>query len=267
MLRRHELLIFQNNIMRGRVTRALKAAADILLPRKCIACGRILLLDEELLCIHCRADIPLTRFWTMKDNPMADRFNAILQQALEKQVTWTPEKYAYAAALFFYDSDGAYRHIPYQIKYHGNIQAGRFFGKMLGAHLSQSDWFKDVDTVIPVPLHWRRKWSRGYNQAEIIAREVASSLSANLRTDLLTRRRNTKTQTKLDISDKHKNVSGAFRTNKNAAETAHGIRHVLLIDDVFTTGSTALACFEALRAEFPVSVRISVATLGFVGGV
>ena len=253
--------------MRGRVIRALKAAADILLPRKCIACERTLLLDEELICIHCRADIPLTRFWTMKENPMADRFNAILQQALEKQETWTPEKYACAAALFFYDSDGAYRHIPYQIKYHGNIQAGKFFGKMLGDKLSQASWFEDVDTVIPVPLYWRRRWSRGYNQAEIIAREVASSLSANLRTDLLTRRRNTKTQTKVDISDKHTNVAGAFRINKETLETTSGIRHILLIDDVFTTGSTLHACYTALREVFPPSVRISVATLGFVGEV
>lgn len=242
------------------------AAVDVLLPRVCIVCGRRLNLNEKYLCLHCISDLPITRFWVLEHNPMADRFNELIQKKLEKSEysTSSREHYALAAALVFYDSDGEYRHIPYQIKYHGNISAGRFFGKLLAERLQEAEWFSDADTIIPVPLHWRRKWKRGYNQAEIIADTIARHLDASLRTDILKRSRHTETQTKLGLSDKEKNVSGAFVINDKCSDIS-GINHILLVDDVFTTGSTALACFIALRAVFPPSVRISVATLGFVG--
>ena len=243
----------------------LKAALDLLVPRRCIVCGRKLYVREDYLCLYCLADMPLTRFWTMIHNPMADRFNAVIQHGLEKAweddipAAW--ENYACAAALFFYNSEAGYRHIPYQIKYHGNISAGRYFGRMLGEKLLKAQWTSDIDVVIPVPLHWRRKWSRGYNQAEIIASQVASVLGVPMRTDLLKRHRHTSTQTRLDLAGKVRNVNGAF-----SASFTEGIGHILLVDDVFTTGATLHACFAALRSVFPPGVRISVATLGFVGG-
>ena len=133
---------------------------------------------------------------------------------------------------------------------------------MLGERLSLAPWFADVDVVIPVPLHPRRKWSRGYNQAAIIARAVAEALAVPVREDILSRTRHTATQTKLDIEEKASNVKGAF-----AASCSETFGHVLLVDDVFTTGSTLGECFQALRKVFPPEVRISVATLGFVGEV
>ena len=232
-----------------------------------MVCGRKLNVDERHLCVYCLSDMPLTRFWTMKHNPMADRFNEVLQSGLEKvwdQMQETPsghERYAYASALFFYDMEAEYRHIPHQIKYHGNISAGRYFGNMLGRRLAVVEWFSDVDVIIPVPLHWRRRWSRGYNQAEIIASGIAAVTGVPVRTDVLKRIRKTETQTKLDVSEKVTNVSGAFAV----ATIPDGVRHVLLVDDVFTTGSTLGECFSALRSVLPPDVRISVATLGFVG--
>ena len=180
------------------------------------------------------------------------------------------ERYAYAAALFFFSHDAPYRHIPYNIKYEGRTDIGRYFGQMLGKRLGSSEHFKDVDCVIPVPLHWIRRWRRGYNQAEILGREVAEALGAPLDCKILVRRRRTRTQTKLDIKGKTANVAGAFiaRASNSSGATSNvsEIRHILLIDDVFTTGSTLMACFTALREVFPPSVRISVATLAFVGG-
>lgn len=243
----------------------LKAAGDLLLPRHCIVCGKKLLIHEKHICIHCLADMPLTRFWEQSHNPMADRFNAMIQDGLE--AAWDEylgngyERYAYACALFFYDLEGAYREIPHQLKYHGNISVGRFFGKMLGMKMSRSSHFRDVDCVIPVPLHWKRKWKRGYNQAEIIAREIGSLLEAEVRTDILQRTRNTLTQTKLTIEEKGRNVKGAFKVQGQGGK----YRHILLVDDIFTTGATLHACFTSLRLEFPADVRISVAALGFVG--
>lgn len=258
----------------------MKAAADVLLPRVCVVCGERLLLSERHICLNCLADMPLTRFWTMEHNPMADRFNLLIQKSLEESVpdgcmenNWSRERYAYAAALFIYREEGDYRKIPYQIKYHGNIPLGRYFGKMLGHKLKVSELFKDVDLVMPVPLHWMRRWKRGYNQAEVLAEAVADVLGAEMDTAMLRRHRRTSTQTKLGVEEKAANVKGAFKVQARHHEAGSennaglaSVRHILLIDDVFTTGSTALACFTALRTVFPPGVRISVATLGFVGG-
>lgn len=247
--------------MLGKVTKALEAAADMMLPRRCIVCGRILLADEKHLCIYCKADLPLTYFWQNTHNPMADRFNAVLQESIICHGTSAHEPYAYAAGLFFYHNEAGYRQIPYQLKYHGNISVGKHFGKMLGERLASAGLFQDVDLVIPVPLHWTRKWKRGYNQAEIVATEVSCALHAKMDIHTLRRRRRTQTQTRLNVEDKVRNVEGAFEASGGYKEA----RHILLIDDVFTTGSTLLACHKALRTTFPAEVRISIATLGFVG--
>ena len=203
--------------------------------------------------------MPQTHFWEMSHNPMADKFNAIIQ----KNIGTEREAYAYASALFFYHSDAGFRKIPYQIKYEGNLAAGRFFGNLLGRRLASSASFKDVDLIVPVPLHWARRWKRGYNQAEIIAAGVAEEMGTTMLSDLLLRTRRTVSQTMMEVEDKMKNVSGAFAVSKSCSDIV--CRHILIVDDVFTTGSTLHACFVALRAVFPPSVRISVATLAYVG--
>ena len=291
------------------VRRGFAAALDFLLPRKCVVCESILGLAEMHICSDCLEDLPRTYYWIRKFNPMADKFNALIQKWVEDRPQASKddclaasegsipprENYAYATALFFYRTDSGYSNISRQLKYHGDIPTGRCFGRMLGEKIAGAEHFKDVDAVIPIPLHWTRKWSRGYNQAEIIAREVASALGAELRTDILERCRRTRTQTKLTIEGKAANVQDAFRVrpgiinsvratdsnnalrpitncpprpcrNKADAYGPAGPKHLLLIDDVFTTGSTLHACYQALRSVFPPEVRISVATLAFVGG-
>ena len=241
--------------------------ADIFMPRTCIVCGCRLLRHEMHLCMGCLMDMPLTRFWERSHNPMADKFNEIIQKGLEVGAAYEP--YAYATALFLYHSEAGYRHIPYQIKYMGNTDAGTFFGSMLGKKLITSTLWNDVDMIIPVPLHWTRQWKRGYNQAEVIASALAREMDVPMCTDILMRSRRTRTQTKLDIDGKARNVAGAFAVSEDAAaklRNGSGPRHIVLVDDVFTTGSTLGACFKPLRPVFPPPVRISVATLGYVGG-
>ena len=290
------------------VRRGFAAALDFLLPRKCVVCESILGPAEMHICSDCLEDLPRTYYWIRKFNPMADKFNALIQKWVEDRLQASKddclaasegsipprENYAYATALFFYHTDSGYSNISRQLKYHGDIPTGRCFGRMLGEKIAGAEHFKDVDAVIPIPLHWTRKWSRGYNQAEILAREVATAMGAPLRTDILERNRRTRTQTKLTIEGKAANVKGAFRVrpgiinsvrttdsnnalrpitncpprpcrNKADAYGPAGPKHLLLIDDVFTTGSTLHACYAALREVFPPSVRISVATLAFVG--
>ena len=145
------------------------ALSDLFMPRACLACGRRLGMRERHLCLSCAADVPYTRFWLAAHNPLADRFNAVL----ERHRGTEPMDYAYAAALIYYK--GAYRSIPRALKYQGDLAAGRHYGALLGRRLAAAPHFADIDLVIPVPLHWTRRRSRGYNQAEILARALVSA--------------------------------------------------------------------------------------------
>ncbi len=145
------------------------ALGDLFMPRACLACGRRLGMRERHLCLSCAADVPYTRSWLAAHNPLADRFNAVL----ERHRGTEPMDYAYAAALIYYK--GAYRSIPRALKYQGDLAAGRHYGALLGRRLAAAPHFADIDLVIPVPLHWTRLRSRGYNQAEILARALVSA--------------------------------------------------------------------------------------------
>lgn len=263
------------------------AVMDFFLPRHCVVCDSVLGPRENHLCEACWGDLPQTYYWMLRNNPMADRFNALVQEGLEEgfgtrtirtdaaMTASNPnegnevkvariERYAYAAALFFYRAESDYSKITRCIKYQGRLEVGKHFGRLLGMKLAGSSLFSDVDAVVPVPLHWLRRWKRGYNQAEVIASGVAECLGIPMRPDILRRCRRTRTQTKLSVDEKKANVAGAFAVHEQVHAEELPFRHILIIDDVFTTGSTLFACFEALRTVFPPSVRISVATLGFV---
>ena len=201
------------------------------------------------------------------------------------------QPYSYAAALFFYRGDSPYSRITQALKYGRNFEAGRHFARMLGRELAGSPLFADVNAVIPVPLHWLRRWRRGYNQAEVIARGVAEELEAPVLTGVLRRERRTRTQTRLDAAGRYGNVRSAFvadgrslaswlaaivsapESRTSAPVSPDRPCHLLLVDDVFTTGATLLACERALRAgltsafgpEIATRIRISVATLAYVG--
>lgn len=259
----------------------LASLIDIIVPRECIACNRILRRDEKYLCIFCASDIPLSRYWNVRKNPMADRLNDLIQKDINKSVlkgqdnseSLGPVKYSYAAALFLYREENGYRKIPQKLKYAGDIHEGRFFARLLGNYLKNSDLFSDLDMIIPVPLHWTREWKRGYNQAAIIAKSLSEITGVPVFEHIIRRNRITKTQTKLSIEEKSANVLNAFSINpkyKSISKMQTTVpappRHILLVDDVFTTGSTLHACLGILQRYFGPSTRISAATLGFVAG-
>lgn len=278
------------------------SVADLVLPRVCVVCGRTLLLRETHVCTACAADLPRTFFAGQRDNPMAVAFNALVERELGgSQGMDTPsgacslpaldyQPYSYAAALFFYRGDSPYSQIPQAVKYGRNFEAGRHFARMLGRELAASSLFADVDAILPVPLHWVRRWRRGYNQAEVISRGIAEELKGGAEasgspappvlTRVLKRVRRTRTQTRLDAGGRYANVHSAFvadgkalASTKIPADQAGRPPHLLLVDDVFTTGATLLACERALRRaltetlgpEAASSIRISVATLAYVG--
>lgn len=192
---------------------------------------------------------------------MADRYNACLSKEDNGF-----EPYAYATALFYYDAESGYGKITQALKYHRDIGAGAFFSHMLGKELMSSELFRSVDTIIPVPLHWTRKLKRGYNQADVIAKELSTltgALCLNGADNPLIRTRRTGSQTRLGAKQRANNVKGAFRL-RNDILTGIEAKHILLVDDVFTTGATITSCHQILRSMLPEETRISAATLAFV---
>jgi len=232
----------------------LGAVADLALPRVCVVCGRSLTLSEEVICLPCLEDLPQSYLWLQSHNTMADEFNARISGR-------TPgfEPYSYACALYFYVPGSLYNNISIALKYKRNFAAGEFFASMLAKRICEAPHFADVDAVVPVPLHWTRRWKRGYNQAELIASAIARELHAPLMPQLLVRKHRTNTQTRLGSEAKGANVKGAFCSGKRVP----GLRHILLVDDVYTTGATLAECHHALRKVYDGKLRISVATLAY----
>lgn len=254
----------------SKIKEYIAAAADLFFPRVCIACGEPLHTDGQL-CADCSKDVPLTRFWKLRENPMTESYNELIQRSMGQNIKYQP--YGYAAALFYYK--GGFREITKSLKYRRGFRVGRHFARELGKKLKESPLFADVDLVVPVPLHWMRRWRRGYNQAEIIAREVAEALGVPCDAKLLRRARHTESQTHLDASGRVRNVAGAFRARRFPFKIP-APRHILLVDDVYTTGATVAACERVIRraaGEGSVKIaagpdggrlRISVATLACV---
>lgn len=237
------------------------ALLDLVLPRCCVVCGRQLQLQEHYICTTCLSDLPRTFYWKVARNPMADRFNSLVQSDLSSN---SCEPYSYACALFFYNAESPYRHITPHLKYGRGINSGRFFSRQLASRLATAPQFVDVDWIVPVPLHWMRRLHRGYNQAEIIASEIADVMGAQLRSDVLVRCRRTQTQVRLNVQQKVRNVEGAFKARGDRLMSGEKPHHILLVDDVFTTGATMNACRKALRSCLDADVRISVVSLAFV---
>ena len=228
----------------------LKCLGDLIFSRRCEVCGRLLPVDVEYLCDDCMEDMPLTYYWDWPENPA------------EKKL-WVRTYLHRVIPLFFYTRESRYITLIHKIKYQGKIGLGHYMGCMLGEKLKGA--LSDVDYIVPVPLHPLRKWHRGYNQAEIIGRGVAEVLfgkdnvNRHLRTDILKRVRYTRTQTRRKMDDKWSNVANAFRPHNTKDLSG---KHILIIDDVLTTGATLEACASILVEQL--GCRVSIATLAYV---
>ena len=243
------------NEMQEVVKETLREAAwglrELFFPRKCVVCGSFLDESERDICKACLDDLPLTYHWDIVQNAAFER----LARRFEVED---------AASLMFFGTESDYKSILYGIKYGGRRGLGIRMGRILGKYLANSQMFNGCQAVVPVPLHPLRRWKRGYNQAEKIARGVAEAMGLPLETALVRRLRHTKTQTRLRGEAKSKNVQGAFGLNDKRLDELRkkGVSHILLIDDTLTTGSTLAACASPLRAA---GLRISAATLAFAG--
>lgn len=216
-------------------------------PRLCVGCGDSLNREEQDLCLSCMMELPFLPLQEMLGGGfLEERFHGRVE--LEG-----------VTALLLYEKESVTQRILHSLKYHGNKEIGLRLGKMLGAKLkgSKYDW---VDVVVPVPLHKNRTRSRGYNQSEWIAKGIAETLQKEVWTDVLWRVVENSTQTKKNSFERWENVKGIFQVCEG--RDLKGL-HILIVDDVLTTGATVEAC--ALPLKTIEGVRLSVAALAAVG--
>lgn len=236
-------------MMSESIRRYIRACADVFFPRLCVVCGTRLALDEQQLCISCLHQLPLVRFASFTENPMADRFVGLFPIVR-------------AASCFHYQKGATVNRILIDLKYHDNPQVGYVLGRFMGRMLLARGFFDEVDVILPVPLSRLRRWQRGYNQSEWLARGVSAITGIPVCCDAVRRVRNNPTQTRLDRWRRLENVDSIFGLTRHSSALPG--KHLLLIDDVFTTGATMLSLCDTLKT-IP-GVRFSILTLAWAGG-
>jgi ComF family protein len=222
---------------------ALNDLAELFFPRLCVVCGYKLIEQEQWICLHCLHHIPRTNFHLEKENRVAQLFYGRVQ--IEN------------ATSFFYFSKGSkYQVLLHNLKYKGMKELGQEIGKHFGIDLLKSPEFSSVDVICPVPLHTTKEKKRGYNQSWWIASGIAQQMQKDLSADNLKRATATETQTRKTRFERWQNVEGIFELTNPEAFSG---KHILLIDDVITTGSTLEACAQTILSH--TNAKVSIATL------
>jgi ComF family protein len=216
---------------------------SLLFPRICHACGTHLLRNENLICTQCYISIPRTNYHLAENNPV-------------EQLFWGRCQITKAAAFSFYNKGSRIRKLIHNLKYKGVREIGNELGKIYGQSLKNSDFLSDIDVIIPVPLHPSKLRKRGFNQSECIARGMAQITGLPVDTETLKRTGKSDTQTRRSRYERWMNVEDIFEIRDFIKIEG---KHILLVDDVITTGSTIDACAgELLKIE---NVKVSVVAL------
>ena len=213
-------------------------------PPRCPVCHGELKAGDRTICTRCLAEAPLTRYWLAIDNPLSRSFWGLLP--IEQ-----------ASALIFFSPHSGWRQLIHDFKYHRQWRLALEMGRWYGTELSESELYHSVDVVIPIPLHWRKRLLRGYNQSEYLARGIAEKLNAACDLRCVRRHRNNPSQAQRSREERWQNVEGIFSVRH--PERLRG-KHILLVDDVLTTRATLISCGEAILRAVP-DCRLSVAAL------
>ena len=212
-------------------------------PSLCAGCSTSLVRGEDVLCLNCMADLPRTNYHYNPENPIFQIFMGRANITL-------------ATSFCRFDKGGRLQHILHELKYKGNCEAGHKMGLLFGYDLMQSELFHDIDAIIPVPLHPRKEKKRGYNQSTEICKGLSESMNKPMMTGNLIRVVHTSTQTRKGRFERWENVSGIFKVSKPGLLIG---KHVLIVDDVITTGATLEACCEPLLRV--AGAKVSIATV------
>lgn len=218
---------------------------DLISPRTCVVCGKRLAATETTICTKCNFHLPRTGASNNAyENEMAKLF-------------WAQIPIERAAALFYYESHSNTANIIYQLKYKNHPEIGPLMGRMVATELQRDHFFDGIDAIVPVPLTKKRLRQRGYNQSEEIAKGASEITSLPIYTNVVKRTVFKGSQTRRRRWERLENVELAFELING---DAIGGKHLLVIDDVVTTGATIIACAKELAKAG--NVKISVLSLG-----
>ncbi len=216
---------------------------SLIFPRTCEICDNSLYKNEDLICTYCLGRLPFTNWHKDKENPLQNVF-------------WGKIQIEGVSAIFYFHNSNRVQTLMHKFKYRGVKELGIYFGKRYGLQLKEFSPFKEVEIIVPVPLHPKKQKIRGYNQSEQFAIGLAQSMQIAVVSDNLFRKTASETQTRKTKIERWQNVKDIFEVNN--PEVLKG-KHILLVDDVITTGSTLEACARILL-EIP-GVQISVAAM------
>tara|TARA_B110001450_G_scaffold75416_1_gene71825 strand:+ start:2522 stop:3208 length:687 start_codon:yes stop_codon:yes gene_type:complete len=218
---------------------------NLFFPDLCIGCKEILIHQEKHLCVGCLHDLPLTNLHYSDSKLISNIFygHVVLE---------------HATALFYFPKEGVTRQLIHQLKYKNQRNISSYLGDWLGVELRECNYYNDVDVIIPVPLHKIKLKSRGYNQVAGFGKKIAETLNIDYNDTTLKRIKNTTTQTMKDRLTRLKNLETIFEISE--FKTLEG-KHILLVDDVITTGATIRACVKELN-KIP-NIKLSLAVMAY----
>ncbi len=231
--------------MHLKVKKIIQSFAHLFYPHVCTGCGTDTLGDQYLLCARCMHSLPETHFFRQTNNPVEKLF-------------WGRIPIQHAGAAFYFTKESLIQKILVELKYKSNVEAGFFLGRKMGYIINQSESFRSVDLIIPLPLNPKKEFIRGYNQAKILGEGIQDTWHKPMIPDAITRTKFTETQTHQNRISRWQNMEGAFKVSKPEALIN---KHLLLIDDVITTGATLEACGAELL-KIP-GVRLSIASAAY----
>ena len=221
------------------------ALLDLISPRTCVGCGQRLSVSEETICSKCNLHLPRTGF-------QLDSYENIMAKMF-----WGQIPIERATALFYYEPHAETANILYEMKYKNHPEIGEVMGRMMARELQMSNFFEGIDGIIPVPLAKKRQRQRGYNQSHELAKGISEVTGLPIYNKVVRRNTFEGSQTSLGRWERNENVEQVFELKE--ASTVQG-KHLLIVDDVVTTGATVIACAKELCKAG--GVRISVLSLG-----
>jgi len=216
---------------------------NLFFPQVCEACNNVLADNELVICTKCRHDLPITNFhFENADNV--------------KKVVYGRVKLEQATALLHFSKKGMVQQLLHNLKYRGHQDISGFLGTWLGAELKTIETYNQIDVVVPVPLYKTKLRQRGYNQVEQFGKAIANALNADYMDSVLIKTKATKTKVFKGRLSRWNDDGAVFAINDNLLLRG---KHILLVDDIITTGATAEACaMELLKID---NIKLSLATM------
>ncbi len=214
-------------------------------PHVCTGCGSDLLKEDDLLCLKCIHNLPHTNFAALANNQIEKDF-------------WGRIQLTAAYSQFYFSKEFLIQHLIHQLKYNGDTKIGFYLGEVMGKTLLNSNRFSSIDAIIPLPLYADKEHKRGYNQATIICNGISSVMNIPVLNGAVIRQHATETQTHKHRNERWENVKSSFKVAKENELTG---KHLLLVDDVVTTGATLEACGNVILET--ANVELSIATLAY----